>query len=72
MSYVKAIDVWMATCLVFVFGGLVEYSAVNVLHRKQKGRGLRNYFDTPSEEGSTVSLPCSKSPEKVMTLLCFK
>ena len=30
----QAIDVWMSTCLVFVFSALVEYSLVNVLSRK--------------------------------------
>ncbi len=35
LSYVKAIDVWMTTCLAFVFGALIEYSIVNVLARKQ-------------------------------------
>jgi len=30
-SFTKAIDVWMATCLVFVFGSFIEYSVVNVL-----------------------------------------
>lgn len=38
-SVTKAIDVWMATCLVFVFGAFIEYSIVNTLVRKQK---LRN------------------------------
>ncbi len=66
VSYVKAIDTWMAACLVFVFGGLVEYSAVNVLQRRHK-KGLRNYFDTPSDNGSTISLPqnSTKLPDEV-------
>lgn len=38
VSYVKAIDVWMAMCLVMVFGALIEYSTVNVLYRKDKAR----------------------------------
>ena len=33
--YFQAIDVWMSTCLVFVFSALLEYSFVNVLARKQ-------------------------------------
>ena len=41
VSYVKAIDVWMAMCLVMVFGALIEYSTVNVLFRKDKASGKR-------------------------------
>ena len=30
------IDVWMSTCLLFVFGALIEYSAVNVMYRSRQ------------------------------------
>jgi hypothetical protein len=36
VSFTKAIDVWMATCLVFVFVAFLEYSVVNVLSRRHK------------------------------------
>lgn len=36
VSYVKAIDVWMSTCLVFVFTALVEFAVVNVMSRKER------------------------------------
>ncbi|XP_060559072.1 glycine receptor subunit alpha-4-like [Ruditapes philippinarum] len=38
VSYLKAIDVWMAVCLGFVFLGLVEFAYVNVLSRVEKRR----------------------------------
>ena len=46
-SFTKAIDVWMATCLVFVFGAFIEYSIVNTLARRQKAK--------TSREGTTIS-----------------
>ena len=38
VSYVKAIDVWMAVCLLFVFLALVQFAYVNVLSRVEKRR----------------------------------
>ena len=38
VSYVKAIDVWMAMCLLFVFAALVEFAYVNVLARVERRR----------------------------------
>lgn len=40
VSYIKAIDIWMSVCMLFVFAALIEYALVNVLDRKQKRRSL--------------------------------
>lgn len=36
VSYIKAIDLWMSTCLVFVFAALIEFAVVNVLSRRRR------------------------------------
>jgi len=41
VSYPKAIDVWLATCMVFVFASQLEYAMVHVIDRSCKEKQLR-------------------------------
>lgn len=51
VSYIKAIDIWMSACMLFVFAALIEYALVNVLDRKQRRRTLH-----PESNGSTTQV----------------
>jgi len=82
VSFTKAIDVWMATCLVFVFGSFIEYSVVNVLARREKSR-RETLMTTPAVPGSgavstaaitlpvPLATPVMQPKIKVRTTLCI-
>ncbi|XP_013404995.1 glycine receptor subunit alpha-1 [Lingula anatina] len=41
VSYVKAVDVWLAACLVFVVGAMLQYALVNVLLQREADRNKK-------------------------------
>ena len=70
VSYVKAIDVWMAMCLMFVFLALIEFAYVNVLarvenRRRQSLKNLPMMLHPGAKENGT------DGDEKVITSILF-
>ncbi|KAK7498706.1 hypothetical protein BaRGS_00010083, partial [Batillaria attramentaria] len=74
VSYVKAIDIWMATCLCFVFSSLLEYALVNVLERKSRKRRMSVAEDF--ERADLTSTQAGKRPwlqrSRTVDLLAIK
>ena len=66
VSYVKAIDLWMAVCLLFVFAALIEFAVVNLFSRSAKKRKLKKMQKREAalnrDPKSVQSAPPSRGP----------
>lgn len=62
LSYIKAIDVWMAVCLLMVVAAFLEYPIVNLIHRRKRNE---NQFLKDILSQSKVSILLSGSLIKI-------
>ncbi|KAH3836398.1 hypothetical protein DPMN_109768 [Dreissena polymorpha] len=65
VSYTKAIDIWMSTCLMFVFLALIEFAVANVLMRKDMNKGFKwkNIFSIPNSAALNNKYEDGRDPE---------
>uniref|UniRef100_A0AAX7T5P6 Glycine receptor, alpha 3 n=1 Tax=Astatotilapia calliptera TaxID=8154 RepID=A0AAX7T5P6_ASTCA len=74
VSYVKAIDIWMAVCLLFVFSALLEYAAVNFVSRQHKellrfrrhNKNKSKALSVATAQNATQNAPAAASGGKSM------
>ncbi|CAL4075715.1 unnamed protein product, partial [Meganyctiphanes norvegica] len=57
VSYVKAIDIWIGTCMIMVFGALLEFTFVNWLANKKIPPGTTTPFKIPAMEEEAACPP---------------
>ncbi|XP_041357555.1 glycine receptor subunit alpha-2-like [Gigantopelta aegis] len=54
VPYIKSIDVWMSTCLVFVFAAYMEYAFVTVLSRRHRKAYIRQPRTTTNNDKTSI------------------
>ncbi|XP_045134558.1 glycine receptor subunit alpha-4-like isoform X2 [Portunus trituberculatus] len=71
VAYVKAIDVWMAGCMVFIFAALGEFVVVRVLNVMHAAQRLHPSYLPPIPNSPSISPPQPPSPSPSVSSSSF-
>ena len=69
VSYIKAIDIFMSSCTLFVFGSLMEYALVNILMTADERCNLHLLHSTSAP--STTTVPDDAAAVRVLST-CYR
>ncbi|CAJ0563583.1 unnamed protein product, partial [Mesorhabditis spiculigera] len=69
VSYMKAIDVWMGACMMFVFGVMIEFTIVNYAQRQVMASSLESVMEKTAAGKTQKELSASNISNKARDLI---
>lgn len=56
VSYIKSLDIWMITCMVYVFAALLEFSIVYHVHYRRAKSKMQSLVSTTNGQSQVMAV----------------
>ncbi|XP_063612318.1 glutamate-gated chloride channel alpha-like [Penaeus indicus] len=63
VSYIKSLDIWMITCMVYVFAALLEFSIVYHVHYRRAKSKMQSLVSTTN--GQSQAMAITRSGDRI-------